>query len=74
MKTMIAVFIALFLATTAFAQSWTTQISGTTQNLNDVVFINVNTGWAVGSSGNNLTYDQRWSHMVVSDQWYKRTT
>ena len=44
----------LLLPTLLFAQSWATQVSGTTQTLNDVTFVNENYGWAVGNYGTML--------------------
>lgn len=45
-------------------QSWTTQISGTTQTLRKVFFIDANTGWVVGDNGTILKTangGQNWS-------------
>jgi photosystem II stability/assembly factor-like uncharacterized protein len=44
----------LFLSFNINAQSWVNQVSGTTNALRQVSFINTNEGWAVGSSGTLL--------------------
>jgi photosystem II stability/assembly factor-like uncharacterized protein len=44
--------IFVFFISDSFCQSgWTIQNSGTFENLNDIKFIDINTGWAVGNSG-----------------------
>src|ERR1035438_9811671 len=45
--------LCLFLPATAFAQ-WTPLMSGTTNSLNSVYFINTNTGYVAGDSGTIL--------------------
>lgn len=47
----------LFVLTNTFAQNWTLQNSGTTQNLADVFFIHNSTGFACGDSGILKTTD-----------------
>lgn len=45
----------LFSAYVSFAEdSWTAQSSGTTQNLNDIHFVNANSGFVVGNNGTLL--------------------
>jgi len=45
------------LHTTDKGQNWTSQISGTTQNLLDIHFVDELNGWACGTSGTNLSTD-----------------
>ncbi len=50
----IVILIFFFLSTIANSQNWVSQISGTTNVLYDVFFINNTTGWAVGQWGTIL--------------------
>jgi photosystem II stability/assembly factor-like uncharacterized protein len=56
MKTVITIltFVFLFGVNGLFAQSWVSQTSGTTQNLNGAYFINESTGWIAGNNGTLL--------------------
>jgi len=52
MRKFIFLVLILLLPMVSFAQSgWYVQNSGTSSNLNDIFFINQNTGWAVGDNG-----------------------
>ena len=50
MKKLIIIFLMTFVTSVSFSQ-WVQQQTGITQSLNDICFINENTGIAVGSSG-----------------------
>jgi len=51
MKKLIITLLILLITSTAFSQSgWFQQQSGTSRKLNDVYFVNSNTGWVVGDS------------------------
>jgi photosystem II stability/assembly factor-like uncharacterized protein len=54
MKKILLSALALGLATLTNAQSWTQQISGTTNYLQSVHFVNATTGWAVGNANTIL--------------------
>ena len=63
--------ILLFLSSAIFAQNfdWASQNSGVTEMLNDVFFINNQTGWAVGNNGtilNTTNGGQTWSTQTSS--------
>ncbi|HZW39176.1 MAG TPA: T9SS type A sorting domain-containing protein [Ignavibacteriaceae bacterium] len=51
MKYYLLLFLFTFCAFNINAQSWTSQVSGTTNTLRHVHFIDANTGWANGSGG-----------------------
>ncbi|MBN8569627.1 MAG: T9SS type A sorting domain-containing protein [Ignavibacteria bacterium] len=47
----IIVFLSLVSINTYAQSGWSVQNSGTFENLNDIKFIDINTGWAVGNAG-----------------------
>ncbi|RLC62361.1 MAG: hypothetical protein DRI01_07010, partial [Chloroflexi bacterium] len=48
-------------------ENWNLQTSGTTQDLQDVAFVDANTGWAVGSKGTILHTADGGDHWIVQE-------
>jgi len=60
----LSLFLYLFNSASGQQQGWYDQISGTTEKLNSIYFINQNTGWAVGRLGTILKTTDAGEHWI----------